>query len=101
RKSSEAASIETLLGIEGTAARAYFRAFSGMLKAEVGGEFQFDRRNRRPPTDPINAFLSFCYSALARETTMAAQSVGLDPLLGFYHRPHFGRPSLALDLMEA
>lgn len=99
-KASEASSIESLLGIEGAAARVYFQAFSGMLKAEVDGLFQFDSRNRRPPRDPVNALLSFCYSLLTRETTMAAQCVGLDPLLGFYHQPRFGRASLALDLME-
>jgi len=99
-KSGEALSIQSLLGIEGAAARVYFQAFSGMLKSEVDGLFQFDARNRRPPRDPVNALLSFCYSLLVRETTMAAQSVGLDPLLGFYHQPRFGRASLALDLME-
>lgn len=100
RKAEKATSIESLLGIEGAAARAYFRAFSGMLKANIGEVFQFDRRNRRPPTDPINALLSFSYSLLARETTIAAQTVGLDPLIGFYHQPRFGRASLALDIME-
>lgn len=99
-KVESAESIESLLGLEGAAARAYFREFTGMLKAEVSVGFEFDRRNRRPPRDPVNALLSFCYSLLVRETTMAAQSVGLDPLLGFYHQPRFGRASLALDLME-
>lgn len=100
KKAADASSIESLLGIEGTAARVYFQAFSGMLKAELEESFHFDSRNRRPPRDPINALLSFCYSLLTRETTLAAQCVGLDPLLGFYHQPRFGRASLALDLME-
>ncbi|HOU91259.1 MAG TPA: CRISPR-associated endonuclease Cas1 [Polyangiaceae bacterium] len=100
RKAREAPSLEALLGIEGTAARAYFQAFSGMVKEDRLGSFDFERRNRRPPTDPVNALLSFCYGMLSRACALAIASVGLDPLLGFYHRPHFGRPSLALDLME-
>lgn len=100
RKAEETTSIESLLGIEGAAARVYFQSFSGMLKADLEASFSFDSRNRRPPRDPVNALLSFCYSLLVRETTMAAQAVGFDPLLGFYHQPRFGRASLALDLME-
>lgn len=100
RKAGEASSIDSLLGIEGAAARVYFQAFSGMLKADLESTFTFDARNRRPPKDPVNALLSFCYGLLVRETTMAAHAVGLDPLLGFYHQPRFGRASLALDLME-
>jgi CRISPR-associated protein Cas1 len=99
-KARDAASIESLLGIEGTAARRYFGEFSGMLKGEGTDEFDLDGRNRRPPRDPINALLSFCYSLLAKELALAVRAVGLDGMLGFYHQPHFGRPSLALDLME-
>lgn len=62
--------------------------------------FDFATRNRRPPRDPVNAVLSFLYAMLAKELTVTALAVGLDPYLGFYHRPRFGRPSLALDLME-
>jgi CRISPR-associated protein Cas1 len=100
RKARDAESIESLLGIEGTAARRYFGDFSGMLKGEGVEEFDLDGRNRRPPRDPINALLSFCYSLLAKELALAVRAVGLDGMLGFYHQPHFGRPSLALDLME-
>ena len=57
-------------------------------------------RNRRPPTDPVNAMLSFLYSILTKECTVAAQACGLDPMLGFLHVPRYGRPSLALDLCE-
>jgi CRISP-associated protein Cas1 len=99
-KAEAAESLESLLGIEGAAARVYFQAFQGMLKGDVEGAFHFESRNRRPPRDPVNALLSFCYSLLVRETTMAAHAAGLDPLLGFYHQPRFGRASLALDLME-
>ena len=62
--------------------------------------FRFDRRNRRPPTDPVNALLSFAYSMLARTFTVTLSAVGFDVYRGFYHRPRYGRPALALDLME-
>jgi CRISPR-associated protein Cas1 len=100
RKARHADSIESLLGIEGTAARRYFAEFAGMLKGDSAGGFDLDGRNRRPPKDPINALLSFTYSLLAKEVSIAVRAVGLDGMLGFYHQPHFGRPSLALDLME-
>lgn len=96
-----AESIESLLGVEGIAARRYFSEFAGMLKeAEPGARFDFDGRNRRPPRDPVNAMLSLLYAMLAREWTVTLQSVGLDPYLGFYHQPRYGRPALALDMME-
>ncbi len=97
---------EELLGIEGNAARLYFGSFSGMIKAEDDREipkqfrFDFSQRNRRPPRDAVNALLSFAYSLLAKDCTIACYAVGFDPMLGFYHQPRFGRPSLALDLME-
>ncbi|WP_437600220.1 CRISPR-associated endonuclease Cas1 [Sorangium sp. So ce590] len=102
RRAAEAAALPSLLGIEGTAARVYFGAFAGMLKAggEAGGEFDLEGRNRRPPRDPVNALLSFAYALLAKELATTLGTVGLDPLLGFYHQPRFGRPALALDLME-
>jgi CRISPR-associated protein Cas1 len=62
--------------------------------------FDFTRRNRRPPRDAVNALLSLGYSLLARDCTVAAHAVGFDPYVGFYHQPRFGRPALALDLME-
>jgi len=100
RKASETESAESLLGIEGSAARTYFSAFTGMLRDSAIGTFDMNGRNRRPPKDPINALLSFAYAMLTRDVTVALGSAGLDPLLGFYHRPRFGRPALALDLME-
>jgi CRISPR-associated protein Cas1 len=63
-------------------------------------DFDFQRRNRRPPRDAVNALLSLGYSLLVKDLTIICASVGLDPFLGFYHRPRFGRPSLALDMME-
>lgn len=97
----EADSPERLLGIEGMAARRYFESFPLMMagRGEVVG-FDFATRNRRPPRDPINALLSFAYSILAKDWTITLFAVGLDPHHGFFHRCRFGRPALALDLME-
>ena len=63
-------------------------------------ELDFSSRTRRPPRDPVNAMLSFCYGLLVTECTGALESVGLDYQMGFFHRPRAGRPSLALDLAE-
>lgn len=103
RQVLDAGQLDTLLGLEGTAAHYYFSHFSGMLKAEDEAEppaFDFITRNRRPPRDPVNALLSFGYSMLARDLTITCHAVGFDPFMGFYHQPRFGRPALALDLME-
>lgn len=62
--------------------------------------FEFRQRNRRPPRDPVNALLSLAYAMLAREWTVVLHSVGLDPYVGFFHQPRYGRPALALDVME-
>lgn len=88
-----------LLGVEGAAARVYFGALPGLLK-RAGDELTFEGRNRRPPTDPVNAMLSFAYALLVRDTTVASLAAGLDPQIGMLHQPRFGRPSLALDLAE-
>ncbi len=90
----------SLLGIEGAAARIYFANFSSMLRDEGIGPFDFQKRNRRPPLDPINALLSFTYALLVKDLVPTIIAVGLDPYLGLYHRPRFGRPALALDLAE-
>jgi CRISPR-associated protein Cas1 len=102
RKAEQATSRESLLGIEGSAARVYFGAFSGMLKGDekLRATFDMEGRNRRPPRDPINALLSFAYALLTKDFSVTLATVGLDPMLGFYHQPRFGRPALALDLME-
>jgi len=107
RKALEINALPSLLGIEGAAARVYFGAFPSMLKPRggdtedaAGFSFSFEKRNRRPPEDPVNALLSFAYSLLAKEFTIACWISGFDPYLGFYHQPRFGRPALALDLME-
>ena len=91
-------SLESLRGVEGAAAALYFSHFSTMLKDKMG--FEFSSRNRRPPKDPVNALLSLGYSVLSKELTGIAYTVGLDPFLGFFHSPRYGRPALALDMME-
>ena len=91
--------METLLGIEGAAARTYFSEFEGMTKSK-SLEFDFQGRNRRPPRDPVNAVLSFLYAMLIKQATVTALAVGFDPYLGFYHQPKYGKPALALDLVE-
>ncbi|MBI2265391.1 MAG: CRISPR-associated endonuclease Cas1 [Armatimonadetes bacterium] len=93
---------ESLLGIEGMAARIYYSHFAGMLKhrEDNGYSFQFENRNRRPPKDPVNALLSFAYAILAKDLIAVLQSIGFDPYFGFYHSLKYGRPALALDMME-
>ena len=88
-----------LLGLEGAAAKIYFSNFNSMMKGDVSS-FDFIGRNRRPPRDPVNALLSMGYSMLSKELLGVCISVGLDPYLGFFHKPKFGRAALALDLME-
>jgi CRISP-associated protein Cas1 len=101
-----AESLESLLGIEGTAARLYFQAYAGLIQPPAGDDgapvhtFDFEGRNRRPPRDPINAMLSLGYSLLTKDLVISAMAIGLDPYLGFYHQPRYGRPALALDVME-
>ena len=84
-------------GIEGDAARIYFRGMSRVLE---GSPIGFRSRTRRPPRDPVNSALGFCYALLVTEFIGAIESVGLDYQMGFFHRPRAGRPSLALDLVE-
>ena len=88
----------SLLGIEGMAAKTYF---SGLFQL-IGARHSFDvnGRNRRPPRDPVNTVLSFVYALLTKELTIVLQAVGFDPMLGIFHCPRYGRPSLALDLAE-
>lgn len=91
-------SLDSLRGVEGAASALYFSHFDSMLKEKMG--FEFSTRNRRPPKDPVNALLSLGYSVLSKELTGIAYVVGLDPFLGFFHSPRYGRPALALDMME-
>ena len=107
RSVNRASSLGALLGCEGDAARIYFRAFAKLLappETKSGtndlAQFRFEVRNRRPPSDPVNAMLSFAYAMLVRQLTGVLAMVGLDPYRGFYHAPRYGRPALALDIME-
>ena len=89
--------INSLRGLEGAGSAAYFGAFNKLINSS---EFQFNHRNRRPPTDPINSLLSLGYSLLRHDIQSAVNIVGFDPYLGYLHFNHYGRPSLALDMME-
>jgi CRISPR-associated protein Cas1 len=90
-------SIDMLMGREGEAAQVYFGVFQHLIRQS---DFQFDARRRRPPTDPVNALLSFCYTLLTHDCRSALETTGLDPASGFLHQLRSGRPSLALDLAE-
>ena len=96
-KVAAASTADQARGIEGDAARTYFRGLRFVL---ANTNMPFGGRNRRPPRDPANACLSFCYGLMLSEFIGALESVGLDHQLGFLHRPRSGRPSLALDLAE-
>jgi CRISPR-associated protein Cas1 len=91
-----AASPAALMGMEGDAARVYF----GGLALMIRGGLPFAGRSRRPPRDAFNALLSFTYTLLTTELTGAVAAEGFDPHVGFLHEPDYGRPSLALDLLE-
>jgi CRISPR-associated endonuclease Cas1 len=106
RAVAETKNLAELLGVEGNGAAIYFANFGAMLRGGTDpGEvefahFNFANRNRRPPTDPVNAMLSFTYAMLVRELTATLSAIGFDPYRGFYHQPRYGRPALALDMME-
>ena len=89
--------VDTVMGIEGAGAAAYFGCFGKLIRAEG---ITFDGRNRRPPKDPVNVLLSLGYTLLANAVQTQVQVAGLVPYLGCLHSPEYGRPSLVLDLME-
>lgn len=95
----KAGSADTLRGIEGSAASAYFDSFNELI-LQNQSFFRFRNRSRRPPLDRTNALLSFAYTLLANDCAAALHGVGLDPYVGFMHTERSGRKSLALDLME-
>lgn len=102
RNARQATSIEQVLGVEGDAAAAYFRAFSTMLSSVVGQRdgIGFVARTRRPAADPVNAALNFCYGLLLADVTRAVVACGMDPRAGFLHSSGRNKPALALDLSE-
>ncbi len=89
--------IDSIRGYEGTGSAGYFGCFNQLIRVD---DFQFATRNRRPPTDPVNSLLSLGYSLLRHDIQGALNIVGFDPYLGYLHVERYGRPSLALDLME-
>lgn len=97
RRVQHAKSVEEAMGMEGDAASTYFGVLNELLRSD---DFTFGGRNRRPPTDPVNALMSFAYTLITHECASALQGVGLDPYVGFLHKDRPGRMSLALDLME-
>lgn len=92
----EQARAASVRGIEGAAAAAYFRGLTAAFPPALG----FRGRNRRPPRDPVNACLSLAYTLLHFDAVSASYAAGLDVMVGFFHRPAFGRESLACDLVE-
>ncbi len=97
RRVKQAQSVAETMGMEGDAASLYFGVFNELLR---DSGFQFNGRVRRPPTDPVNALLSYAYTLITHECSSALQGVGLDPYVGFLHQDRPGRLSLALDLLE-
>ena len=103
RRAQKAADLSALLGVEGSAAARHFGEFANLIKPPADApvpSFDFHKRNRRPPTDPVNALLSYAYALLTRTWTNTLSAVGFDAYLGFYHQPRYGRPALSLDMME-
>ncbi len=96
REVPRATTVGSLLGFEGNGSAAYFKVFGKLVR----GSMTFTHRRRRPPTDPVNAMLSLGYTLLLHQVSAAIQIVGFDPYAGFLHQPRYGRPALALDLME-
>lgn len=97
---AERADLPGLRGIEGAAAATFYAAMSDMIAVVRREDFRWDGRRRRPPTDAVNAVLSYLYAVLAGECATAALAASLDPSVGFLHSERPGRPALALDLME-
>ena len=101
QRAENARDLNELRGFEGQGAKEYFSLFRRLLRPpQDGSSWGFERRAYYPPPDPVNAALSFAYSMLLRDVTTACELIGLDPYLGFFHVIDYGRPSMALDLME-
>ncbi len=98
-KARNAASLDTLRGVEGDSASTYFGAFDHLITVD-DPNLRFHERSKRPPRDRVNALLSFLYALLTHDAKSALESAGLDACVGFLHRDRPGRPSLALDLIE-
>lgn len=94
-----AKTIDELRGYEGLAAAKYYSVLDEMIVSQKP-DFPFVTRNRRPPTDNVNALLSYIYTILSHDIRSALETVGLDPSVGYLHKDRPGRYGLALDLME-
>jgi len=90
-------SLDSLRGLEGSAAHSYFKA----LTLAFPPALKFQGRNRRPPQDPVNSLLSLGYTLLHFELVREIETIGLDPTVGYFHSFEYGRESLACDLSEA
>lgn len=89
-------SMGTLLGLEGAGSAFYFGVFDRLVQ----GDLPFNGRSKRPPTDPVNALLSYAYTILMHQVSSAISLVGFEPYVGFLHSSQYGKPALALDIME-
>lgn len=89
--------VEEIVGIEGSCAKAYFSIFNKLF---TNKNVKFESRTKRPPLDCVNATLSFLYTILTNEYAAALETVGLDSYIGFCHKLRSGRVSLACDLVE-
>ena len=96
KKAEAAKGIDSLFGIEGAAAKAYYYIY----KQAFNKKWQFNERNRRPPKDPVNALLSLGYTFLGFAIMASLEVAGLDPYLGYYHTEKYGQPALAMDMIE-
>ena len=86
--------------VEGMAAKAYFAGVPELLTSQTPEEMRPRGRSKHPPLDRFNALLSFGYALISTAVHRAAIAVGLEPALGFYHRPRSAAPPLVLDVME-
>ena len=91
-----APALATLRGLEGAATAAFYKGYRALFPDSL----EFTARNRRPPRDPVNAVLSFGYTLAHGDALRAVITSGLDPAIGVYHEPTYGRDSLACDIAE-
>ena len=101
QKAQRTHNVDELRGVEGQGAKEYFGIFRQILRPPADGRsWRFEQRAYYPPPDPVNAMLSFSYTLLLKDMTTACEMAGLDPGLGCLHEIDYGRPSMALDLIE-
>jgi CRISPR-associated protein Cas1 len=93
--------VEELLVVEGHAAKSYWMAVSSILPPDIGFTHRYTRSNPPPgELDAFNVALNIGYALLRKEVWRSIFLTGLNPYLGFLHKPRAGRPALVLDLME-